>query len=67
MDSNVVFLCCFGVYGGGCGCGGGGGLVVDGIGGAASPPERLRSGGKGSILAWSLEGGGARTGRWEAV
>lgn len=41
-------------------------VVVDGIGAAASPPEGLRSGGKGSILAWSLEGG-ARTGRWEIV
>lgn len=41
-------------------------VVVDDIGDAASRPEGLRSGGKGSILAWSLEGG-ARTGRWEIV
>lgn len=41
-------------------------VVVDDIGGAASPPGGLISGGKGRILARSLEGG-ARTGRWEML
>lgn len=40
--------------------------VVDIVGGAASLPLGLRSGGKGRILAWSLEGG-ARMGRWEMM
>lgn len=40
-------------------------VVVDVVGGAALPPVG-RSGGKGRILAWSLEGG-ARIGRWEMM
>lgn len=41
-------------------------VVVDIAGGAPSLPVGLRSGGKGRILVWSLDGG-ARMGRWEML